>query len=187
MDLVGVPYVLKASDLKNVAPLWKKYSMIVKEKLAKEFSFQQKYGNMGFDWAAEMIGYNAACAQLNIKTKMVFDLQVRDIESSPEPGKWEDRPTIHVGRAWFPSENADMAAKWRDEDHGGTNTPQRIQVWCKCNTTAADIQPWPIPTTNMDFASRHTLTLLHDSRQAFGGVPINETFRKPNNYYWAAP
>ena len=149
-------------------------------------SFKAKYGHMGFDWAAEMIGYNAACAHLQIKTKTVFNLQVRDIESNNAPGKWENRPTIHVGRAWFPLKDAEMAAPWRDADDGGTNQGHRIQVWCKCNTTAAEIQPWPIPSTDMDFVSKHTLTLLHESREHFGPIPVNQAFRRTNNYYLSA-
>ena len=187
LDLVGVPYILKATDLERVAPLWKRYTLIIKAFLQRD-SFRKKFGHMGFDWAAEMVGYNAACAHLNIKTKEVRDLQVRDIESDTEVRKWERVPTIHVGRAWFPTKDEEMAGPWRSEDDGGTNQNRRIQVWCKCNATAADIQPWPIPNTGeFDFVSRHTLTILHRSVEYFGAVPVNESFRRQNDYNWAAP
>lgn len=186
MDLVGVPYLLKARDLEAIAPLWKKYSMIVKKKLLRD-EFKRKYSHLGFDWAAEMIGYNAACTHLNIKTKIVDDLQVRDIESDANLDRWSKVPSIHVGRAWFPIKDAEMAAPWRDEDDGGMNRGKRIQVWCKCNITAGEQQPWPIPTTGMDFASKHTLTLLHDSLERFGPVPVNESFRWQDDYYKTAP
>ena len=49
------------------------------------------------------------------------------------------------------------------------------QVWCKCNYTAADVRPWPLPPTPIDFVSNITLTYLHESMVKYGNP-------KPNKY-----
>lgn len=189
----AVPYILKASDLKEVAPLWRKYSIDIKERFKNNETFKSIYGPaLGVRWAAEMFGYNFACAHLNIDHTIVHDLQIRDVDGGKR--KWDilrnKMPMIHVGRAWFPAKDVDLAAPWR---HKIDNEPENvkatgIQVWCKCNNTAARVQPWPLPE-DMDFVSYHTLRLLHESVERFGPVPHNDTFRRkqPVMYSWSAP
>ena len=50
-----------------------------------------------------------------------------------------------------------------------------MQVWCKCNYTAANVVPWPLPD-GLDFMSYHTLRILHDSQQALP-IPYHDKFR----------
>ena len=120
-------------------------------------------------------------------TRLDSDLQVRDVETTFPGTEFEKVPMIHVGRAWFPSREAHLAEPWRNSDNGGLLSSKKgIQVWCKCNRTAGEIQPWPLPT-KMDFVSKHTLRILHESRKFFGPLPMNTSFRKQNDYYWAAP
>merc|ERR1711862_307374 len=89
--------------------------------------------------------------------------------------------TVHVGRATFP---ADYARRVTPQWVHRNVTPQwvqklipkgQVQVWCKNNWTSADIKPWPLPPTQMDFASNVTLTYLHESELKFGRP-------KPNKY-----
>jgi hypothetical protein len=179
MTLLQVPYLVKASDLKEIAPLWKQYTIMIQKRLTSDPDFKRKHAGIGLDWAMEMFAYNFASTTLGIKTDVLTELQIRDIESVRE---YMSAPTIHTGRAWFPKEHATMAEKWRSEDDGGFFKGRRVQVWCKCNTTAADIQPWPLPE-HLDFVSYHTLRIMHDSVQRFGPVPVNESFRWPKNYH----
>jgi hypothetical protein len=181
IDPVGVPYFVKASDLKEIAPLWRSYSIDIHRKMKTDPAFNSKYEALGIGWAAEMVGFNAACAHLQIQTKVVDNLQVRDTSTSHDWDRWSKRPMIHMGRAWFPHEEKELAAAWAHQDDGGFSS-KGIQVWCKCNKTAAKVQPWPVPN-NMDFVSYHTLRLLHQSKKHFGPVPVNETYRRENNYY----
>ena len=195
LDLVGVPYLIQASDLQQVAPVWKDYTLRIKDKLDRNETFQKQWEWLGIDWSAEMFGFNFACAHLGIRVKAANNLQVRDVETSTDVARWSVRPMIHMGRAWFPkpkenetaSANNHSSLPWRHEDDGGM--PEfGHQVWCKCNDTAGEIIPWPLPETDdLDFVSRHTLEILHHSREYFGPVPMNKTFRRPDNYYWAAP
>ena len=57
-------------------------------------------------------------------------------------------------------------------------------VWCKCNDTASDVIPWPLPKYEQwnDFQSRITLYYLHASRQMFGPIPKNPKVRGDNYY-----
>jgi hypothetical protein len=193
-DPAAVPYVLKASDLKDVAPLWRSYSIGIKERFKTNTTFKEKYGpGLGVRWAAEMFGYNFACTHLGIQTEIVSDMQKRDVDGGKRQFAQLDgkMPMIHMGRAWFPANKPELAAPWR---HSADNEPSDIrgwgiQVWCKCNDTAADIQPWPLPE-GLDWVSRHTLTLLHDSIETFGPIPVNDTFRKhkrPALHGWSHP
>ena len=185
LDLVGVPYILQASDLKDIAPLWKEYLMLLRTKWDGEEAFRKEYGRIGMEWSMEMFAFNFGAAHLGITTKVVNDLQVRDVETTFPGTEFEERPMIHMGRAWFPKEEAQLAEPWRSSDDGGQSS-NGIQVWCKCNLTAGEIHPWPLPK-QMDFVSKHTLRLLHESREYFGSVPVNASFRKQENYYWSAP
>ena len=128
-----------------------------------------------------MVAYNAACATLKIKTEVVKDLQVRDIETSEDWYWWPELPMIHMGRAWFPKSAEQLAGPWVHENDGGFGS-KGIQVWCKCNSTAARVQPWPLPK-GLDFVSFHTLRLLHESKEFFGPIPENRTFRNPDDHF----
>ena len=57
-----------------------------------------------------------------------------------------------------------------------SRSPRHLdQVWCKCNWTAANVVPWPLPD-GLDFMSYHTLRILHDSQQALP-IPPHAKFR----------
>ena len=71
MDPVGVPYIVKASDLKEIAPLWRYYTIQIKERL-KNPDTRRQYAALGVEWSAEMVAYNAACATLKIETEIVM-------------------------------------------------------------------------------------------------------------------
>jgi hypothetical protein len=69
--------VLVASNLKEVAPLWRMYTVLLKE-LQKDDKecYDKEYNSLSMGWTSEMFGYNFACAHLSIKTTVVDDLQV---------------------------------------------------------------------------------------------------------------
>lgn len=111
---VGVPYVLKASDLKEVAPLWRKYTMLLNEMRQNEKErFDKEYASLYISWTSEMYGYNFACAHLGIDTEVVHDLQIRDVDGRVSDEKAAKKAMIHMGRAWFPKKHAALAEKWR--------------------------------------------------------------------------
>jgi hypothetical protein len=188
VDAVGVPYVLAASDLKEVAPLWRMYTVLLNE-LQKDDKerFDKEYNSLYMGWTSEMFGYNFACAHLSIKTTVVDDLQVRDVDNSRHMSKEQlaKKSMIHMGRAWFPQKHAALAEKWRHTE-GERFKSYGIQVWCKCNNTGSSIVPWPLPD-GLDFQSYHTLRLLHEAKEWFGPIPKNDTFRKEANYFASIP
>ena len=189
VDRVGVPYVVKAADLKEIAPLWRYYTFKVKELVETDKAFKERYeSHLNVMWAAEMFGYNYACAHLGIRTKIMFDMQARDVDPAIPLDNPEPPAMIHMGRAWFPKEHADAAEPFRHtegKDFLNGNT-RAIQVFCKCNQTASTVLPWPIPEKGLDWQSYHTLRIMHDGIGHFGGVPENEVFRHkpPDGYYW---
>lgn len=189
VDRVGVPYVVKGADLKEIAPLWRYYTFKVKELVQTDPDFKERYEkHLNIMWAAEMFGYNYACAHLSIKTKIVNDMQARDVDPSIPLDSPDPPAMIHMGRAWFPKEHVDAAEPFRHtEGNDFINGNQRaVQVFCKCNMTASTITPWPIPESGLDWQSFHTLRIMHDGVKHFGGIPENELFRHkpPDGYYW---
>ena len=189
IDRVGVPYVVKAADLKEIAPLWRYYTFKVKELVETDEAFKDRYeSHLNVMWAAEMFGYNYACAHLNIKTKVMHDMQGRDVDPAIPLDSPDPPAMIHMGRAWFPKEHIDAAEPFRHTEGkdflNGNN--RAVQVFCKCNQTASTILPWPIPEKGLDWQSYHTLRIMHDGIEHFGGVPENELFRHkpPDGYYW---
>jgi hypothetical protein len=188
VDHVGVPYILKASDLKEVAPVWRMYVILLNElqKNDKEH-FDKEYGTLYMGWTSEMYGYNFACAHLSINTTVVRDLQIRDTDPSKGMSQQDraKRLMIHMGRAWFPTQHAALAEKWRHTE-GENFKSYGIQVWCKCNKTGSKIMPWPLPD-GLDFQSYHTLRLLHEAKEWFGPIPKNETFRNDVTYFGSMP
>jgi hypothetical protein len=187
VDTVGVPYVIKASDLKDVLPLWRYYTILLDEMRQNEKErFKEQYKTLYIDWTSEMYGYNFACAHLGINTTTVWDLQIRDVDITKHLSKeqLEQMPMIHMGRAFFPDKDATLAEPWRHTG-AGDFASFGIQVWCKCNTTGSDIMPWPIPD-DLDLVSYHTLRLLHEARQ-WMPVPINDKYRIASKYYMTTP
>ncbi|ETO36150.1 hypothetical protein RFI_00912, partial [Reticulomyxa filosa] len=188
LDLVGVPYLVHREDLKKIAPWFRKYIMIMKEREETDPSFAKKYEvlfHIQMGWGTEMFGYIFAAAHVGIKHEVVWGIQIRDVSPRPQTPKDEKAfAMIHMGRAWFPRDYEPGKQWWHTEGRAFRNFG--AQVWCKCNWTASDIIPWPIPE-GTDFQSRHTLYLLHESRMYFGEIPKKTKFRQtgPNGYHSA--
>mmetsp|Transcript_7496 Transcript_7496/g.12041 ORF Transcript_7496/g.12041 Transcript_7496/m.12041 type:complete len:543 (-) Transcript_7496:44-1672(-) len=179
IDLVGVPYFIHRDDLKVVAPLWRSYTIEIKNRADRDEQFKDKYKRLDIAWAAEMFGYNMACAHAGVKTKVVFGIQVRDVAGERTFERNKDVSMIHMGRAWFPHDYK-PAQKWAHTE-GKMFSNNGQQVWCKCNFTAADIIPWPLPK-QIDFQSYHTLTILHNAFERFGPIPLNRKYRGGKHY-----
>ncbi|KAH9251109.1 hypothetical protein BASA81_011008 [Batrachochytrium salamandrivorans] len=190
MDLVGVPYVIHRDDLGKLAPLWKYYVLKIKYLLESSNpnreQFHNTYGKLDVDWASEMFGYNMAAAHLGIAHEIVSELQVRDVDGERTDEACKDKVSLHAGRAWFPRGHA-MAKPYLHTE-GKSLRMYGDQVWCKCNFTASTVKPWPIPQSGVDFVSKHTLRLLHESDEKYGPVPNNQKFRRnihlENDYGW---
>ncbi len=162
LDLVGVPYVLHRDDLEVIAPLWKMYTLMLKEEMENEKGdaardFLKKLDGTGIEWAAEMWGFNFASAHAGIKIEGITTLQFRDVEDQRRDDQLKDRAMLHMGRAWFPKGSPE-AAKWRHTE-GKSFSNYGDQVWCKCNYTASTIMPWPYPP-GTDMMSRVTLDMM---------------------------
>jgi hypothetical protein len=107
LDLVGVPYVVHRDDLAVIAPLWREYSIMIKELMSSRNrdskAFLKEFGSLGIEWAAEMFGYNFAAAHAGVKHEAVSRMQVRDVDGERSKARLEDTVAmIHMGRAWFP-------------------------------------------------------------------------------------
>eukprot|EP00756_Hemistasia_phaeocysticola_P063564 Hpha_TRINITY_DN7037_c0_g1::TRINITY_DN7037_c0_g1_i1::g.22931::m.22931/K20781/SGT1; peptidyl serine alpha-galactosyltransferase len=168
LDLVAVPIFIHRDDMEKIAPLWVKYSLLIKERLEWDKVFLRRYNYLQVDWCAEMYGYVFAAAHAGIPHKVVPSLQVRDVDTPPPRAEQDKIPMIHMGRAWFPKSYG--CKEWCHTE-GKEWSYRGQQVWCKCNKTASDIIPWPLPEGEMDFVSRHTLTILHNSREKYGPIP----------------
>jgi hypothetical protein len=68
-------------------------------------------------------------------------------------------PYLH--RAFFPNQGYKAGEKWWMTEAKDFRSWSGFgaQVWCKCNDTASDIIPWPIPDWDHwnDFQSRITI------------------------------
>lgn len=179
LDLVGVPYVVHRDDLAEIAPLWREYSIIIKELMSSRNpnskAFLKEFGTLGIEWAAEMFGYNFASAHAGVKHEAVSRMQVRDVDGERSKTRLKDVAMIHMGRAWFPKDYP-PAQKWAHTE-GHSFHAYGQQVWCKCNYTASTIVPWPVPE-GADFQSTKTLEILHNSLEELGPIPDNPHFRK---------
>jgi len=184
LDLVGVPYILHRDDLEVIAPLWKEYILLMKEREEADHDFLNRYASIQMGWGTEMFGYIFAAAHAGIKHEVVHGIQIRDVSGRPR-NQEEERSydMIHMGRAWFPPSYEKGKQWWHTEGKEFSNFG--AQVWCKCNYTASDIIPWPIPD-GTDFQSRHTLYLLHESRQYFGEIPKTK-FRQQGEHGYHSP
>lgn len=170
LALSAVPYMLHRDDFAAVAPLWKMYALAIKEAIDKDGTIVNTFGGLQVDWCAEMFAFNFACAHLGIKVQIEYNLQIRDVETLPQ-FQVKNMPMIHMGRAWFPT-GSEAAKQWIHTEGRGFNG-FGDQVWCKCNETANEIFPWPIPD-NLDYVSDWTLRCLHLSREKYGKPPYNK-------------
>jgi len=178
LDHAAVPYFVHRDDLTKIAPLFREYILLMKRRFEHDKDFEKRFTGIQITWGAEMFGWIFATAELGIRVTIKNDLQVRDIGGRPA---WESPvPMIHMGRAWFPKGSKE-AKPWIHEDQGGF---QHFgdQVWCKCNKTASDEIPWPLPP-NTDFQSKHTLTILHNAREMFGPIAKGTPWRTPGDGY----
>lgn len=177
-DTVAVPYFVHREDAKKIAPLWKELTKKVFE-LFKDPVHAATYQSLQPGWCAEMYGYVFAAAELRVKHTILPNLQHRDVDGKIT---WDEAMKrrirmIHMGRAWFAKDWATQhAARWVHRPAWEYSPPNTEQVWCKCNQTAADERPWPMPP-NIDFTSNVTLTLLHQSELEYGNAPMNK-FRR---------
>jgi len=178
VDTVGVPYIVHRDDMATIAPLWKMYSLMIKEAMERDApgasEFLKTYASTGIEWAAEMFGYNFASTHAGVVHETVFDLQVRDVDGERKESRLKNRASIHMGRAWFPK-SYKPGYKWAHTE-GKSFRMYGNQVWCKCNYTASQVMPWPVPP-GTDFVSKITLEYLHYSHEQFGDIPINHKYR----------
>lgn len=175
VDLVGVPYIVHRDDLARIAPLWREYTIMIKDRVDSDKEFKDKYGHLDLAWASEMFGYNFAAAHAGVKHKVIPRIQVRDVDSEHRKEKLQEVSMLHVGRAWFPVSYT-PAQRWAHTE-GKSFSRFGQQVWCKCNNTASTVIPWPVPP-DADFQSTKTLEILHYSHERFGPIPVNKEFRR---------
>jgi hypothetical protein len=167
-DHVAVPVFIHRDDLKEIAPLWTHYTLKVRKLMKTDPNFAKKYShNQITGWSVEMVGYVYAAAHVGIKHDIKRHIQIRDVDSRPSLELQKEITMIHMGRAWFPPEYEPGKKWWHTE--GKEFSAFGAQVWCKCNQTAGEIVPWPLPD-EIDFQSYHTLSLLHEALEAFGKV-----------------
>jgi len=184
LDLCAVPYIVHRNDLQKIVPWFRKYITIMKDKEEQDKRFTNKYRGIQMGWGTEMFGYIFGAAHVGIKHELLHGIQVRDISGEPSKQSQQTLSFIHVGRAWFPDDYVPGKQYWHTEGKGFARRGF-TQVWCKCNNTANDILPWPIPE-NVNFQTFHTLYALYQSRQYFGELPYNEFRKKPPNGYYEA-
>lgn len=178
-DTVAVPYFVHREDLKRIAPLWVSLTKMVRG-LFQQPAIAKKYHSLQPGWCSEMYAYIFAAAELRIKHTVVPALQLRDVDGKITVKEAQRKRVrmIHMGRAWFPETYAHSpaASRWVHTEGRSLRPPRTEQVWCKCNTTAGDERPWPLPE-GIDFVSNVTLTLLHESLVKYGNPPRNK-YRK---------
>lgn len=183
LDLCAVPYFVHRDDLALIAPLWKYYSLKLKETAETDKALEQRYSGIQFGWGAEMFGWIFGAAHAGVRHQIEHGLQIRDVDGRVSEKREKDIPMIHMGRAWFPK---DYEPGWRwHHTEGESFNRFGNQVWCKCNFTASDVIPWPLPE-GTDFQSRVTLRLLHDSREYFGDIPDSKFRKKGEHGYHRA-
>jgi len=183
VDYVAVPIFIHKDDMAAIAPLWRKFVIIIKDKVDRDPSFKRKYEGLQIDWGGEMHAYIMAASELGIRHRTGGNYQIRDVDRSTTvaDAMKQKIPMIHMGRAWVPMDYK-PAEKWTHTE-GRAWASRGRQVWCKCNTTADNFDIWPIPGPDegIDFQSYITLTYLHDSMELFD-LPTNK-FRVQHNYY----
>jgi hypothetical protein len=177
-EMSAVPYLLHREDFGVVAPLWKMYSLKIKEGIEADKSIARRFSSVQVEWCAEMFGFNMACAHAGIEVSLENSLQIRDIETRPVAAVPKGMPMIHMGRAWFPKGSEEAKPFLHTE--GASFSYFGDQVWCKCNTTGNDVLPWPVPE-GLDFVSDITLRYLHDSRALYGKPTASA--QRPDDYH----
>eukprot|EP00041_Stephanoeca_diplocostata_P008283 m.120901 g.120901 ORF g.120901 m.120901 type:complete len:406 (+) comp17257_c0_seq4:894-2111(+) len=181
LDMAAVPYLMHRDDWKEVAPLWKMYSIMIKEHMESHPGFEKQFPSLQVGWCAEMYGYVFGAAHAGVPHIIENRLQLRDVGPRLGPEVTKNVPFLHMGRIWFPKSYG--CKKWCHTS-GHEFDGYGMQVWCKCNTTASDVIPWP-PAPGMDFVSAKTLEYLHDSREKYGPIPASK-FR-PDPYHGSLP
>lgn len=181
VDYVAVPIFIHKDDLAAIAPLWRDFLIRIKTRVDEDPAFKRKYNGIQIDWGGEMHAYIFAAAELGIRHETRHGLQIRDVDGTPSADRAKDIPMIHMGRAWMPK-TYEPAQRWAHTEGRSWNY-RGIQVWCKCNVTAADIDIWPIPD-NLDFVSNITLRYLHDSQSLF---PLKPSKFRSTNYHVSYP
>jgi len=187
LDMVGVPYIVHKDDLREIAPFFKMYIDIMKEKEDADHAFLKRYKNIQMGWGTEMFAYIFGAAHAGIKHEVVHGIQIRDVSSVPKT-KAQERSLdmIHMGRIWWPHDYA-LGRKFMHTE-GRTWAYRGVQVWCKCNYTASDVIPWPMPERDhIGFQSYHTGYLLYYGRQYFGEMPVTKYRKKGKSYNWKFP
>ena len=172
-------------DLAQIAPYFKMYIDIMYQREAEDPAFGKKYKGLQFDWGKEMFGYIFGAAHAGIKHEVVHNIQRRDVSSRPRDKAEElGIDMIHMGRIWWPKDYSlsrkFMHTEGKAWSHFGT------QVWCKCNYTASDVIPWPMPENprgRVDFQSYHTLYLLYHGREYFGPLPDSKYRKRAHQYH----
>jgi len=182
VDYVAVPVFIHKDDLKPIATLWKKFVIAIKDRVDNEPGFKQRYSGIQIDWGGEMHAYIFAASELGIRHETRRGLQIRDVDAPPDANRAASTYMLHMGRAWFPKDYLPGKKFWHTEGRAWSYRGQ--QVWCKCNVTAADVMPWPLPDHGLDWQSNITLTYLHDSAELF--ELVDSKFR-PSNYHLSYP
>jgi hypothetical protein len=160
LDLVAVPYLVHRKDMERLAPLWREFTVKIKNSKWADTPWP-----LDVHYTAEMYAFNFAAAQLGIWFDTNEKLQVRDVDfmDVPHHKYWY---TIHTGRAWFPHDYHE-GRKWQATSFMQEFTSRGYEVWCKCNATGREVIPWPLPA-KMDPVSRQTLTVLHEAFEGYG-------------------
>ena len=57
LDLVGVPYFVAREDLEKIAPLWRDYSIEMKDKADDDKAFAKRFQGLQIAWSTEMCVY----------------------------------------------------------------------------------------------------------------------------------
>ncbi len=88
LDLTAVPYFVHRDDLEAIAPVWRKYIILLHEWVQRdEARFGRKrpavgerYRGIDLYWNSEMLAYNFAAAQLKVRHVIEARLQIRDVD-----------------------------------------------------------------------------------------------------------
>ncbi|KAK3277524.1 hypothetical protein CYMTET_14475 [Cymbomonas tetramitiformis] len=183
LHLSAVPYVVHSLDFAKIAPLWKIYTLLIKEGLDRQPDLSRRFAGLQIDWCVEMYGYVFAGAELGIHHDIQPNMQVRDVDGVVSKDEEGRVPMLHIGRAWL-KPSYTPAKRWMHTE-GAAWKHRGTQVWCKCNFTAGTVVPWPVPdmSAGTDFQSWHTLRILHGAQEKFGILPTTTKYRKTGRAY----
>ena len=177
LSLAAVPYFVHRDDLAALLPRWRRLIVRIKELCEGNDPFKKEFAGLQITWGAEMLAYNFAAAEVGVRHELRH-LQVRDVDGQPPKEREKDFFMIHMGRAWVPWDHEPERYGAFTHTEGRDFRNRGRQIWCKANRTSAIVRPWPIPPEGtISFASRVTLTYLHDAYEALGEPPRSK-FRK---------